>query len=86
MKSELQSVSPLVFSLRLLLSDPSSPRSHDVSPPQVWLGSLSLSKEESQPRQQWVTGEGGRGGPEVVGHRTRRDEDSGQQEKVRGAE
>lgn len=29
-----------------------------MSPPsaQDWLGSLSLSKEESQPRQQWVTG------------------------------
>ena len=46
-----------------------------------WVLCLSLSKEESQPRQQWVTGKGAEVG-QRVGHRTRRD--FGQQVKVRG--
>lgn len=48
-----------------------------------WVLCLSLSKEESQPRQQWVTARGAEVG-QRVGHRTRREEDFGQQEKVGG--
>lgn len=86
-KSELQSPSsPLVFSWQLSAPETLSPRVHDGSPSSAQVCSwVLLSKAEEWPRQQWVTGEGQRW-VRGWGTEPRRDEDSGQQEKVGGGQ